>query len=287
MPKGRGAIALGDPIGAIEDRSEAITLRVAFGSQDDLSSFAPLMISNVPGGLGVFETILILLLSPPISSDRLLGPLLAYRGSIIFCLWKFQSQRWVGMNLDSDELISLPTLKNHHEFVTAATQVVTNLIAFKLLFNRLKIMNTPIHPKALLLNDVEVIHNSNSSVTKNTNASINSEVGAFASHRDVRVAIEELLEAGFNCDRITLVARHVEYHNWLDNLTTYDSFPEDLFGKNDIERHFFQRLFQQGKYLLLVSGENNDLKLAGTIMGRRRGHAEVWYVQNDVSTRQF
>jgi len=37
------------------------------------------VISNVPGGLGVFETVLILLISPPISSDQLLGALLVYR----------------------------------------------------------------------------------------------------------------------------------------------------------------------------------------------------------------
>ncbi|MBE9109813.1 DUF2156 domain-containing protein [Nodosilinea sp. LEGE 07298] len=37
------------------------------------------VISNVPGGLGVFETVLILLISPPIPSDQLLGALLVYR----------------------------------------------------------------------------------------------------------------------------------------------------------------------------------------------------------------
>ena len=42
------------------------------------------IISNVPGGLGVFETILILLLSESISADRLLGALLAYRGIYYF-----------------------------------------------------------------------------------------------------------------------------------------------------------------------------------------------------------
>ena len=42
------------------------------------------IISNVPGGLGVFETVLILLLSPLISSDSLLGVLLAYRGIYYF-----------------------------------------------------------------------------------------------------------------------------------------------------------------------------------------------------------
>lgn len=42
------------------------------------------IISNVPGGLGVFETVLILLLSPPIPSNHLLGALLAYRGIYYF-----------------------------------------------------------------------------------------------------------------------------------------------------------------------------------------------------------
>ncbi len=37
------------------------------------------VISNVPGGLGVFETVLILLISPPTPSDQLLGALLVYR----------------------------------------------------------------------------------------------------------------------------------------------------------------------------------------------------------------
>ena len=60
------------------------------------------IISNVPGGLGVFETILILLLSPPIPSASLLGALLAYRGiyyflplgvSILMLLWYEFKQR--------------------------------------------------------------------------------------------------------------------------------------------------------------------------------------------------
>ncbi len=42
------------------------------------------IISNVPGGLGVFETVLILLLSPPIPSSQLIGSLLAYRGIYYF-----------------------------------------------------------------------------------------------------------------------------------------------------------------------------------------------------------
>ena len=40
--------------------------------------------SNVPGGLGVFETVMILLLAPFIESEELLGTLLIYRGIYYF-----------------------------------------------------------------------------------------------------------------------------------------------------------------------------------------------------------
>jgi uncharacterized membrane protein YbhN (UPF0104 family) len=42
------------------------------------------VISNVPGGLGVFETVMLLLLSPSIASSKLLGALLIYRGIYYF-----------------------------------------------------------------------------------------------------------------------------------------------------------------------------------------------------------
>jgi phosphatidylglycerol lysyltransferase len=42
------------------------------------------VVSNVPGGLGVFETVLILLVSPPLTSDQLLGALLVYRAVYYF-----------------------------------------------------------------------------------------------------------------------------------------------------------------------------------------------------------
>lgn len=42
------------------------------------------IISNVPGGLGVFETVLIMLLSPPLTSDTLLSALLVYRAIYYF-----------------------------------------------------------------------------------------------------------------------------------------------------------------------------------------------------------
>lgn len=42
------------------------------------------IVSNVPGGLGVFETVILLILSPPVGSADLLGALLAYRSIYYF-----------------------------------------------------------------------------------------------------------------------------------------------------------------------------------------------------------
>lgn len=67
------------------------------------------ILSNVPGGLGVFETVLILLLSPPISSDQLIGSLLAYRaiyyfaplvvGVVLFALYELKQRKQASTQL--------------------------------------------------------------------------------------------------------------------------------------------------------------------------------------------
>lgn len=61
------------------------------------------LISHVPGGLGVFETVMLLLLTPPIASDQVLGAMLAYRaiyyfvplmvGVILFMAYEFRHRR--------------------------------------------------------------------------------------------------------------------------------------------------------------------------------------------------
>ncbi len=137
-------------------------------------------------------------------------------------------------------------------------------------------MKTLIHPKALFSNIVKAeVHSSNDFPTNN-NAGITHEVGVFAHHRDAKVAIEDLQEAEFSLDKITLVARNAWHHRWLGDLTIYSYFNQELFDSNQIARRYCQKLFQQGKYLLLVTEKENNLN-AGKIMGRRRGHSEVWY----------
>ena len=157
-------------------------------------------------------------------------------------------------------------------------------------------MKSSIYPKELFSNitKAKVRDSHNLTHTKDSDVKPAHEVGVFASHRDVLVAIEELLEAGFSLDGIALVARQArrnfagvrpvefteqeaKHHDWQEDFTIYDNFNVELFGSNEIDRYFFLRLFERGKYLLLVTGTEQDLKSIGAIIGRRRGHGEVWY----------
>ena len=107
------------------------------------------------------------------------------------------------------------------------------------------------------------------------NSELTHEVGVFINHRDVRVAIEELQEAGFSLDEITLIARRWRY-GWLGDLVICDRFEAASFGSNETAQNFFNKMFHKGKYLLLLKGKANEMNCAGAIMSRRRGHADVW-----------
>lgn len=101
-------------------------------------------------------------------------------------------------------------------------------------------------------------------------------VGVFSHHRDVKVVLEELEDAGFPASLITLMARNCQRYAWLPEIKLDNSFDEAKLGCDRDRQNFFQRLFRRGKYLLLVSGSSAELSSAGSIMGRRRGHSEVW-----------
>ena len=103
-------------------------------------------------------------------------------------------------------------------------------------------------------------------------------VGVFSHHRDVKVALEELTEAGFPSSLITLIARNCQRYSWLPTVNTNEYFDEKTFSFNRVAREFFQRLFQRGKFLLLITGDEQDLSYASSIIGRRRGHSEVWHL---------
>ena len=128
-------------------------------------------------------------------------------------------------------------------------------------------------PKALLSDTVK-----SKKIEKNGSNSTH-VVGVFSHHRDAKVALEELKDAGFPSNWITLFARDFRRYSWSPGLTIHNCFNEETFNFDRISQHFFRRLFQRGKYLVLVTGNGNDVNSAGIIMGRRRNHSKVWLVK--------
>jgi hypothetical protein len=98
-------------------------------------------------------------------------------------------------------------------------------------------------------------------------------IAVFFHHRDVKVALEELKNAGIPLTWVTLIARNCQRHQWLPGLTICDRFEETLC------RQFFFKYFQKGNYLLTVQGTEDAIQFAAQILSRRRKHSEVWYLQ--------
>ena len=104
-------------------------------------------------------------------------------------------------------------------------------------------------------------------------------VVVFSHHRDVRVALDDFRNAGLISDRLILMARNAGRYSWHRELTAYNYFDLEEFNCSQADRDFFWRLFQRGKYLLLISGTRYDVDSATRIVARRRGHAEVWHFE--------
>ena len=101
-------------------------------------------------------------------------------------------------------------------------------------------------------------------------------VVVYSHHRDVKVALDDLHNAGFSNDAITLIAHNARRYSWNYQLMINNYFDLNKFDFNHIAQEFFLRLFQKGKYLVLIKGEKADVNAISKIMARRDGHAEAW-----------
>lgn len=137
--------------------------------------------------------------------------------------------------------------------------------------------------KALLRNATklkEISHNHSLSI-QNKNASYgNYGIVVFSHHRDVKVALDDLRNAGVSHDEIILIARNARRYSWYPTLMIDSYFDSEKFNFNQIAQEFFLRLFQRGKYLVLIAGDKYQVNSVSKIMGRRPGHSEVWHFES-------
>lgn len=127
-----------------------------------------------------------------------------------------------------------------------------------------------------LLWDVPLLKKNRQSIKKKNNGKSTHAVGVFSHHRDVKVALDDLRDAGFPKDLVTVIARNPKNYSWSSNSDSHNHLNKKNLSWNQIAQHFYQRLFQREQYLILVVGNEKDLNFASLIMGRRKRHARVF-----------
>ena len=140
-------------------------------------------------------------------------------------------------------------------------------------------MRTLINPRSLLLSIVQPKETQVERVfpANKNDANLTHEVGVFDDYPDLIEALEELELAGLDLSKIKLIAGDGWRCHWLGDLNICDRFDEKLFACDRTIQEFFQQLFEQGKYLLLVTGTENELNFAHQIIDRCQVCSEVWY----------
>ncbi|MGL5832607.1 MAG: hypothetical protein ACRC1Z_05150 [Waterburya sp.] len=118
--------------------------------------------------------------------------------------------------------------------------------------------------------------NQNLALVPNNRGMESLAVVVFSHHRDLKVALDELRDAGFSDDWMTVMARDVQRCSWCSELITKNYFDAEKFDFSQMAQDFFLKLFRRGKYLVLISGNEQDVDAASKIMSRRQNHAQVW-----------
>ena len=102
-------------------------------------------------------------------------------------------------------------------------------------------------------------------------------VVVFNHHRDVRVALDELYDAGFSTDCLTLISRRsLKYMDRVE-IATSSNLNLEKFNFDRQSQEFFSRLSDRGKYLILITGSHSDIKAASKIVSRRRHRTQIWH----------
>ena len=157
------------------------------------------------------------------------------------------------------------------------TYLIVNLVILNFYHRQMK---TFFRSQTLLSNNrFEAVSHDVRLIQNKHDSNLDNAVVVFSHHRDVRVALDDFRNAGQISDRLLLMARNAGRYSWHRELTTYNYFDVEEFNCSQADRDFFWRLFQRGKYLLLISGTRYDIDSATRIVARRRGHAEVWHFE--------
>lgn len=113
-------------------------------------------------------------------------------------------------------------------------------------------------------------HSRRSNSIANTSHAVNHHhraVGTFSRRHDMDTAIQELYNADFPMNQVSVIARDYQRHNWMPNLTIRDRF-DSAFGFLGEHHSFFHDRFNRGAFLVIVEGTQAQIHQAETILHR-------------------
>lgn len=105
-------------------------------------------------------------------------------------------------------------------------------------------------------------------------------VGTFSSRPNMDTAIQELYDADFPMNQVSVIARDYQRHNLIPNLTIRDRF-DSAFGFLGQRHSLFHDRFNRGAFLVMVEGTQAQIHQAETIL---RGHGmQDWGIYNSTT----
>lgn len=126
-------------------------------------------------------------------------------------------------------------------------------------------------------------HSRRSNSMANTSHAVNHPhraVGTFSRRHDMDTAIQELYDADFPMNQVSVIARDYQRHNWMPNLTIRDRF-DSAFGFLGERHSFFHDRFNRGAFLVTVEGSQAQIHQAETIL--RRHGMQDWGIFNSAT----
>jgi hypothetical protein len=94
-------------------------------------------------------------------------------------------------------------------------------------------------------------------------------VGIFPHRREAEAALDELRDAGFPMNQVSLIARDLDRYDRIPHLTVRDRFDNRFFGFPEDRHRFFHDRFDRGEYLVVVDGTEAEIRRAEPILSRR------------------
>ncbi len=101
-------------------------------------------------------------------------------------------------------------------------------------------------------------------------------IGYFSNLRDAEAAINDLRAAGFPLSKITLIRRDFSQREPFAGIAATDRFDNLRLGLSAERTHFYNELINRGEYMIVIDGNDDELRHAGSVFSRHG--IKDWYI---------